>query len=98
MRETIIRFFTIQPLNEHPLIYWGLLVAWLILLGATMASIRVQPISLTMRWVWLVLVVLVPVVGMYLYLIRCLICADYSFMKFVFGPPAKAKEKFVAKK
>jgi hypothetical protein len=93
MRETVIRFVTIDPLNEHPLIYWGLAIVWMVLVGNCIASLRVQPISVTARWLWVILIVALPIVGMALYLVRCLLKADFSFLKFIMGPPAKIRKE-----
>jgi|APTNR8051073442_1049403.scaffolds.fasta_scaffold04687_5 hypothetical protein len=93
MRETIIRFFLLEPINEHPLIFWGMVVVWLMLLGACMMSLRQQfGLSVSGRWVWFLVILLLPVVGMALYLLRCIVMADYSFLKFLFGPPSRVKK------
>ena len=93
MRETIVRFFTIDPLNEHPLIYWTLAAVWLVLIVNCIASLRVQPISISMRWFWIILIVALPIGGMALYLLRCLVKTDYSFLKFLMGPPSKIRKE-----
>jgi hypothetical protein len=92
MRDTLVRFFTIDPLNEQPLIYWGLAVVWLVLVGNCIASLRVQPISVAARWLWAFLIIALPIIGMALYLLRCLFKADYSFLKFIMGPPARVRK------
>jgi len=93
MRETVIRFFTIDPLNQHPLIYWGLALVWLVLVCNCIASLRIQPISVAARWLWVILIIALPIVGMAFYLIRCLFKADYAFLKFIMGPPAKIRKE-----
>ncbi len=95
MRETIVRFFLIQPLNEHPLVYWGILTVWLIMIGNCIASLRAQPMSLAAKWTWFLLIVLIPIIGMFFYLLLCLIKADYSFLKFILGPPKKVQSQLV---
>jgi hypothetical protein len=95
MRETLIRFLTINPLNEHPLVYWGLGLVWLILILNCVASLRQQEISLTARWLWFLAILLLPIVGMGLYLLRCVVTADYAFLKFVMGPPKKVRRELV---
>lgn len=93
MRETLVRFFTIDPLNEHPLIIWTLAAVWLVLVGNCIASLRVQPMSIATRWFWSILIVALPIIGMALYLLRCLVKADYSFLKFLMGPPSKIRKE-----
>lgn len=95
MRETIVRFFLIQPLNHHPLVYWGLLAVWLIMVGNCISSLRSQPMSLAAKWTWFLLIVLIPIIGMFFYLLLCLIKADYTFLKFILGPPKKVQTQLV---
>jgi len=91
MTDVLIRFLGVKPLNDHPLIYAGMLVVWMTLVINCLFSIQSLRASLAMRWFWFVFVVGVPLVGMLLYLLRCLWLADYSFLKFIVGPPRKAK-------
>ena len=93
MRETLLRFFLVQPLNVHPLVYWGLAVVWIVMILNCAASLRQQPISMAARWTWLILIIALPIAGMALYLLRCLVKADYSFLKFVMGPPKKIQKQ-----
>ena len=87
MKEVFFRFITIHPMNDHPILGWALAIVWLVLVGNCMASIRVQPIEIKSRLVWMLVVAFVPIVGMAAYLIYCLLKADYAFMKFILGPP-----------
>lgn len=91
MRDILIQFVTIHPLNHHPLIPWVLVGIWLVMLGNCFASLRQQPIEPARRFVWLMIILLIPILGMLAYLIYCLFKADYSFMKFVMGPPKSAE-------
>lgn len=92
MKDAIMRFLAINPLNDHPMIYWGMIVVWLVLVLNCFFSIRSLRIGLGQRWAWFLLVLCVPVVGMLIYLVRCLLVADYSFLKFMLGPPQRAKQ------
>lgn len=92
MRDAIMRFLAINPLNDHPMIYWGMIVVWLVLVLTCFFSIRSLRIGLGARWAWFSLVLCVPVLGMFIYLVWCLIKADYSFLKFILGPPSRAKQ------
>jgi hypothetical protein len=95
MRDTIIRFLTVNPLNEHPLVYWGLAVVWVVMILNCIASLRQQEMSIPARWLWFLVILLLPILGMALYLIRCLMTADYSFLKFVMGPPKKVQRDLI---
>ncbi len=91
MKDVLVRFLTLQPLNEHPIIPWGLLLTWLALVANCGASIWSQSWSLKTRLVWLFTVFLIPVVGMAAYLSVCLVRADFSFLRFVIGSPKSTK-------
>ncbi len=95
MRETIIRFLLIEPINDHPLVLWGMVVVWLVMIVACVMSLRQQfGMTRAARLGWVLLIVCLPIVGMALYLVRCVFRADYSFMKFIFGPSARVKRSF----
>ena len=91
MKEVFLRFITIHPMNDHPILGWALALVWLVLVGNCVASIRQQPIEIRSRLMWKLLVTLVPIVGMAAYLFYCLFKADYTFLKFILGPPKHIK-------
>lgn len=91
MKEILIQFVTIHPLNHHPLIPWVLAGIWVVMLGNCFYSLRQQPIERYARFVWLLIVFFIPILGMLAYLIYCLFRSDYSFLKFVMGPPKSAE-------
>jgi hypothetical protein len=91
MRELAIRFLTFQALNDHPMIHLGLVLAWLVLLAASIMSLRQQPFSLAKKWMWFAVILLLPLVGVGLYALRCLLTSDFSFLKFLLGPGGTAK-------
>lgn len=87
MRDVLIRFLTGNAINDHPMIYWGMGGAWLVMVVTTIFSIRSQPIRLIYRLIWMLLVLGVPVFGLLLYLLWCLTRFDYSLLRFLLGPP-----------
>jgi Ni,Fe-hydrogenase I cytochrome b subunit len=95
MKETIVRFLSLEPLNDHPMVHWGLAFVWLALVLNCVASIRLQPLSQTARWIWFLVILLLPILGMALYLLRCVAKADYSFLKFILGPPRSLQKNLV---
>lgn len=89
MRETLLRFITIQPLNDHDIIPWAMALVWLALILNCLASLRQQAITTRARLFWVVGIVCAPIIGMAVYLTYCLIKADYSFLKFLLGSPSR---------
>ena len=92
MFEVVLRLFTLQAISVHPMIYWGMGLVWITMLLAAWSSIKSLPVGAGVRWFWLLLVVCVPILGLFLYLMRCFICADYGFVKFMVGPPSHVKK------
>jgi hypothetical protein len=95
MRETLFRFFTLEPMNANPMILWIMAGIWVLLVVNCITSLRHLTIGVGARWAWLLIIVLLPIVGMTLYLLRCIFRADYSFLKFVLGPPKKVQRELV---
>jgi hypothetical protein len=91
MRDILIRLFKFQPLNDHSVIYPGLIAVWLALLGVTFSSIASQNFYRSARTFWVLLVVFVPLGGLGIYLLRCLFCADYAFLT-IFKGQARGNE------
>ncbi|MBL9177768.1 MAG: PLDc_N domain-containing protein [Verrucomicrobiaceae bacterium] len=87
MRDTLFRFFTIHPLNDHEIISWAMGLVWLALVLNCLASLKHRDISSRARLIWVAIVVVVPILGMAAYLLFCLVTADYSFLKFFLAPP-----------
>lgn len=81
MRAVFIRFFTLNAENVIPEIYLGMAAVYLILLTASLFSIKSLQASSKSKAAWSVVVVLVPVLGMFIYSLRCLVRADFRFLK-----------------
>jgi len=81
MSEVIIRFLTLEAITVHPMVYAGLGAVWLIVLVATFLSIFSQPISGGWKVLWLVVVLILPILGVACYALRCLVRGDWSFLK-----------------
>lgn len=84
MLQAIFNFCTFDALNTPREVYFGLALAWLLLLGAGIASVISRKGHLWLKLVWMLVVVGLPVVGLFLYCLVCVLTADYSFLK-LFG-------------
>lgn len=87
MKNVIINFLTFQVMSVHPAVFIGLAVIWLLLLFASIASLRATAGSRFSKVAWFVLILLVPIVGLALYCFRCLLCANWTFLKPIFSKP-----------
>ena len=56
MLQVLIRFLTFNVMSEHPAVYWGLAAVWLILLLASVSSLRSQPLSMGAKVAWFALI------------------------------------------
>lgn len=92
MLQIVIRFLTFEVINVHPAVYWGLLSIWVMLLIAAASSLRGLEISSRAKTGWILLILLIPVFGMGIYTLRCLVKNDWSFLKPFFAPPRTAKK------
>ena len=81
MRGVITRFLNLQVMNFHPAVYWGLLIIWVILLVAAFSSLREIEMSLGAKIAWFLVILFVPIIGLALYAVRCLIRSDWTFLK-----------------
>jgi hypothetical protein len=84
MLQVLINLLTLNALNTPPEVYAGLVAAWLLLVVAGIASVISQPFSRIGKIAWIILVLALPVMGMVIYCVRCLLGADYAFLK-MFG-------------
>jgi hypothetical protein len=81
MITVILRFLALNAVNTHPASYWALGFVWLILLVATFSSIRSLRIPIKAKISWVLFVLLVPVLGLFCYALRCLLQGDWSFLR-----------------
>jgi len=81
MREILIRFLSFEALNLIPEIYFALAAVWLLIVAITLVSISSQPIHLVAKLFLVLMVVALPMIGVLLYTIGCLIRADYSYFQ-----------------
>jgi uncharacterized membrane protein YhaH (DUF805 family) len=93
MQEIILRFLRLEAINDHPVIYIGLAVCWATLVIVTLFSIRAQRLSGAAMAVWTAVVILIPVAGLFCYLILCLFAADWSFASFAMNKPKSRHTK-----
>ncbi len=94
MRYVLTKFITFSPENVSGEVYWVLCGIYAVLLIVSLLSVFSIKSNFGTKLAWFSLVVLLPVLGMILYCIRCLICADYQFLKqFGFASSNKMKEQ-----
>lgn len=85
MREAAENFFLLKVQNLIDPIYWAIVFAWLGLVVTSLASIWGRAMGSAMKVVWSAIVLLLPLVGLYIYLFYCLFAADYAaFERFGF--------------
>lgn len=78
MQTIITNFLNASALNVEPAVIWALIFAYAMLIVSTIASVWFSKIGTAAKWMWLVLVVACPFLGVILYCIACLMRADYS--------------------
>ncbi len=78
MRGIVINFLNLEVLNLHPAVYCGFAAIWLLLLISAVISVRTLEIPIAAKLVWLLLIFVVPIAGIGLYALRCLLKADWK--------------------
>ena len=84
MSQVIINFLTLNALNTAAEVYFGLALAWLLLLGAGVASVLSCRGSVWLKLFWMLVIIGFPIVGLSVYCFICVLTADYGFLK-LFG-------------
>ena len=83
MLQVLINFFTLNALNTPSDVYLGLAAIWVLLLTAGIASVVSRARSAWTAAVWIVLMLGLPIVGMFVYCVWCMMSADYFFLKMI---------------
>jgi hypothetical protein len=78
MRTVIQRFLSFHAENVTPEVYYSLGVVYLILLAVSIFSLIKSPMR--GKPAWLLVMLLLPVVGMYAYTLVALLKSDFSFL------------------
>lgn len=81
MLDVVIRFLTFDVVSTHPLIYWVIAGVWVLLLVASFLSLGSLEIESVAKISWGLLILLLPLVGLFFYALRCLIKGDWAFLK-----------------
>lgn len=68
----------------HPFVYWGLAAVYVLLLVSAFMSLQSLSIPLWAKWLWFVIIIALPILGLALYVLRCLIKADWYAIKPLF--------------
>ena len=78
MRQVIIDFLFFRAQNSNPMIYIGLAVVYLVMLGCSISSISKESYGRGTKIFYIALVLAIPIVGMLMYTLHCIWKADYS--------------------
>ena len=81
MRTTLVHFLTFRAQNVSPEVYWALAVIYALMVVATVASILSEKNGAIRKFLWLLVILLLPLAGMLLYTMRCMVIADFGFLK-----------------
>ena len=81
MRTVIMRLLTLRAENVTPEVLMALGFIYLGAVALCLSSVFRSTSSSVSRLAWMMLVIFLPVIGIFLYCFRCLILADYSALK-----------------
>ena len=80
MRDTIVRFLTLNVQSEIPYIYVAMACVWVVMVVAAGFSLRSQTFRARWKFAWMALILILPLVGMSLYAIFCIFRSDFSVL------------------
>lgn len=81
MKTVIHRFLTLDAKNIIPEVYFGLGCIYLVLVIATISSVRSQDIYMSRKILWVSFILLIPIAGMATYSLSCIFTADHNFLR-----------------
>lgn len=92
MLTIVVRFLTFNVISTHPAVYWGLALVWLILLVASLSSLRSLEIPFGFKFAWFSFILCIPIIGLAVYASRCLLKGNWSFFNPIFASSKTAKK------
>src|SRR5262249_10192799 len=82
MRATIQNFLTLKALNVIPAIYWMLAAIYVAFVLTTLWSIFSAGVKSSFgRGFWTLVILVLPIVGMFAYALRCLVLTDIRSLR-----------------
>ena len=84
MRNIVINFLSLDIKSVHPVVFWGLAIIWVLVLVSAFMSVRSLPTKTLVKVVWFVLIIAIPVLGLGIYALRCLVSANWQMFKLLF--------------
>ena len=84
MRSIVINFLSLEVLNLHPAIYWGLGGVWLLILISAFMSIRSLSINISAKVAWFLVIIAIPIFGLTAYALRCIFHGNWQILKPLF--------------
>ena len=96
MTQVLINLLKLKALSTSAEVYLGLFAVWVLMLLAGLGSVFSRRRSGFFTVFWTIVLVCLPVVGMFLYCVASLFLADYSSLK-VLGLGRKQGDLLVAR-
>lgn len=93
MVDLLKRWLTFDAQNIIPEVWQALAVLWVALLIFSFTSVATLEISAAGKFFWLLIIICLPLLGLFLYCIRCLVRADYHQLEFLFFRRRNSKPK-----
>jgi hypothetical protein len=84
MRSIVTNFIQFNIQSMHDAVYWGVAAVWVMLLVSAFMSLRSLSIPFWAKFLWLIIIVTLPIIGLAIYTLFCLIKADWNFITPIF--------------
>lgn len=94
MLDVFTRFLTFEVISTHPVVPWAIGTTFLLLILSSILSITSLNIGRFAKTMWGLLIILLPIIGLFIYSLRCLCRSDWSILKPFFPKNAPAVKAF----
>lgn len=81
MRDVVTNALTLSPQNFSVEVVWALGVIYGAMWLVTLSSVVQQSFGVASKTAWSIIVTAIPILGIAFYSIRCLLTADFGFLK-----------------
>lgn len=92
MRSIVIHFLQFEVLNMHPMIYWVMALIYFMVLVSALLSLRSLAMPLGTKLSWFLVILVIPILGLAIYALRCLFKGNWSAFRFLFQSRKLSRE------
>ena len=93
MINTVINWLKLDAQNFIAEVWWAALILWVVLVAVGISDIATNTLTTTSKAIWIAIVVLLPMAGLFAYCLFCLTRVDYHWLEFLFMRRKNSRSK-----